>query len=120
MSVPAEILFAAMLVPSWARVNAAAMMKTPKRWPWPASSSRKLPRRSRGFQIASPKMTVDEEETMMPMNEVTAKPMGIVSSWGKKASDGFRAKRAKSGSLTMRVAKLAVACQYVVAHSLFK
>lgn len=37
-------------------------------------------RRSSGFQIGSPKITVEEEETMMPMNDVTAKPTGIVMS----------------------------------------
>ena len=38
------------------------------------------------------------DETMMPMKEVTAKPIGIVSLWDQMASDGFRAKREKSGS----------------------
>ena len=37
---------------------------------------------------------------MMPMKEVTAKPMGMVKSWDQSASLGLRAKRAKSGSLT--------------------
>jgi hypothetical protein len=55
-------------------------------------------RRSRGFQIGWPKITVDDEETMMPMNEVTANPTGIVMSWDQRASFGLRAKRAKSGS----------------------
>lgn len=55
------------------------------------------------------KMTVEEEETMMPMKDVTAKPTGMVMSWDHSASEGLRAKRAKSGSFTMRVAKLAIA-----------
>jgi hypothetical protein len=46
---------------------------------------------------------------MIPMKEVIAKPTGIVISWDQKASLGLRAKRAKSGSLTMSVAKLAMA-----------
>jgi hypothetical protein len=64
MSVPAEMEFAAMLVPSWATVKAAAMMKTPKRWPEPLFSFRKLSRRRRGFQIGSPKMTVEDGDQL--------------------------------------------------------
>lgn len=45
----------------------------------------------------------------MPINEVMAKPTGIVISWDHRASLGLRAKRAKSGSFTIRVAKLAMA-----------
>lgn len=41
---------------------------------------------------------VEEEETIMPINEVTAKPMGMVQSWDQRASLGLRANRAKSGS----------------------
>ena len=44
------------------------------------------------------KMMVEEEETIMPMKEVTAKPMGMVKSWDQRASFGLRANRAKSGS----------------------
>lgn len=43
---------------------------------------------------------------MRPMNEVTAKPIGMVRSWDHRASRGFWAKRLKSGSLTIKVAKL--------------
>ena len=108
MSVPAETEFAAMLVPNWASAKAAAMIKTPNLSPWVALS-RNMPSKSRGFQIGSPpKMTADEEDTMMPMNDVTAKPMGIVNNCDQKASFGFRAKRAKSGSFTIKVAKLAI------------
>jgi len=98
MSVPALTEFAAMLVPSWARQKAEAMKKTPALF-WEPPSSRKDWRRSRGFQMGSPlKMMVEEEETMMPMKEVMAKPQGMVINWDRKASDGFLAKRAKSGS----------------------
>ena len=79
MSVPAETEFAAMLVPSWASAKARATKKTPARFWW-VPSLRNDWRRSSGFQIGSPKMTVEEEETMMPMNDVTAKPTGIVMS----------------------------------------
>lgn len=53
-------------------------------------------------------MTVEEDDTMIPMKDVMAKPTGIVISWDHRASFGLRAKRAKSGSLTMRVAKFAM------------
>lgn len=80
MSVPAETEFAAMLVPSCARAKAVAMKKTPTLLE-EVPSSRKACKRSSGFQIASPpKMTVDDEETIMPMKDVTPKPMGMVNS----------------------------------------
>lgn len=97
MSVPAETELAAMLVPSWARANASAMKKTPARFLL-VPSFRNDCRRSRGFQIASPKMTFEDEDTIIPMKEVIANPMGIVRSWDHRASFGLRAKRAKSGS----------------------
>lgn len=53
-------------------------------------------------------MTVEDEDTMMPMNEVTAKPIGMVKNCDQSASLGFLAKREKSGSLTMSVAKFAI------------
>lgn len=59
--------------------------------------------------MAFPKMTVEEDDTMIPMKEVIANPMGMVSSCGRKASEGFLAKREKSGSFTIKVAKLAMA-----------
>ncbi len=46
-------------------------------------------------------MTLEEEETMMPTNEVNANPQGMVKSWDQSASLGFIAKREKSGSLTI-------------------
>lgn len=100
MSVPAETEFAAMLVPSWASAKAEAMKKTPARFDF-VPSLKKLVKRSRGFQIASPKMITDEEETMMPMKDVTAKPAGIVMSCDQRASLGLIANRVKSGSLTI-------------------
>ena len=87
-----------MLVPSWARAKALAMKKTPARF-LELPSSRKDCSRSSGFQIGSPlKITVEEEETIMPMKEVMAKPMGMVSNCDQRASLGLRAKREKSGS----------------------
>ncbi len=98
ISVPADTELAAMFVPSWARAKAAAMKKTPVRFP-EVPSSRKDWRSWRGFQIGSPlKMMVEEDETMMPINEVIPKPTGMVMSCDHKASVGVRANRAKSGS----------------------
>lgn len=53
-------------------------------------------------------MTAEEEETMIPMKEITANPTGMVINWDQKASRGFLANREKSGSLTTRVAKFAM------------
>ncbi len=70
-----------MSVPSYATTKAAAMKKTPVLLaddPSPGSL-RNFESRSRGFQIGSPlKMTTEQEETMMPINDVTPKPIGIV------------------------------------------
>ena len=44
-------------------------------------------------------MTVDEDDTMIPMNYVIANPIGIVRSCDHSASRGFFANREKSGSL---------------------
>ena len=96
-SLPAETEFAAMFVPSCAREKAKAMKKTPARVPCPPSS-RKRDSKSRGLQIVSLNITVDDEDTMMPMKEVTAKPIGIVKNCDHKASVGFFANREKSGS----------------------
>lgn len=101
ISVPAETEFAAMFVPSCASVNAVAIKKTPTRF-CDDPSARNECRRSRGFQMGSPlKMTVEDEDTMMPMMDVTPKPQGMVRSWERKASWGLRAKRAKSGTFWM-------------------
>lgn len=53
-------------------------------------------------------MTADEDDTMMPMKDVMAKPIGMVNSCDHSASFGLPAKRAKSGSFTIKVAKLAI------------
>ena len=84
------------------------MKNTPARFFAPPSC-KKLVSNSNGFQIAFPNITVDELETIIPINDVRAKQIGIAKSWGKKASFGFLAKRAKSGALTISVAKLAIA-----------
>jgi hypothetical protein len=98
----ADTELAAIFVPSWARAKAVAIKNTPARL-LDVPSSRKDCKRSRGFQIGSPpKMTTEEEETIMPTNDVKANPPGIVKSWDQRASLGFWAKRAKSGSLTIR------------------
>ena len=69
-----------MLVPSCANAKAKEMIKTPNLSP-ELALSRNLVNRSSGFHIGSGgKMTVDEDETMIPMNDVTAKPTGIVMS----------------------------------------
>jgi len=53
-------------------------------------------------------MMADADDTMIPMKDVRAKPIGMVKNCDHKASRGFWAKRAKSGSLTIKVAKLAM------------
>lgn len=53
-------------------------------------------------------MTVDDDDTMMPMKEVVAKLTGIEMNCDHSASLGFRANREMSGSLTISVAKLAM------------
>lgn len=107
ISVPAEIEFAAMFVPSCARAKALEMTKTPNRWP-ESARSRNLPRRSSGFQTGSSYRTPELEDTIIPMKEVIAKPIGIVNSCDQSASVGLRATRAKSEALRMRAAKLAI------------
>jgi len=97
-----------MFVPSWASVNAAAMTKTPNRSAPLASAERNWDKRSSGFQMTVPNITLEEDDTIMPINEVAAKPIGIVNSCDQRASLGFRANLEKSGSFTIRVAKLAI------------
>ncbi len=53
-------------------------------------------------------MTAEEDETIIPMKDVIAKPTGMVMNCDHSASLGFLAKRAKSGSFTINVAKLAI------------
>ena len=97
ISEPAETEFAAMFVPNCARAKAKEMKKTPARAPLFAPC-RYCPKRSSGFQIVSPKITVEDEETITPMNDVIPKPIGIVRSWDQKASLGVLANLEKSGS----------------------
>ena len=53
------------------------MMKTPNLSP-ELAPSRKLLRRSKGFQIGLPYITVEDDDTIMPIKEVTANPTGMV------------------------------------------
>ena len=53
-------------------------------------------------------MSTEEDDTIIPMKDVTAKLAGIVMSCDQIASLGFAAKREKSGSFMMRAAKLAM------------
>lgn len=92
MSVPADTELAAMLIPSCARANAEALMNTPTRAVVGASASSRIwDSRSSGFQIVVSKMTVEDEETTMPMKDVIAKPRGMVTSCGQRASLGWLA-----------------------------
>lgn len=68
---------AAMLVPSWANAKPLAITKIPN-LSAELAFSRNIPSRVRGFQTDWLKMTFDEEDTTIPINEVTAKPTGIV------------------------------------------
>lgn len=95
-----------MLVPSCASANPRAMMKIPKRWP-ELAPSRNIPSKLRGFHTGPLlKITDDEDDTIIPMNEVTPNPMGMVKSCDHNASFGVRAKREKSGSFMISAAKL--------------
>lgn len=78
MSDPAETELAAIFVPSWARAKPRAMKNTPARVPESGFASRKFDRRSSGFQMGSPYITVEDEDTMIPMNDVIANPQGMV------------------------------------------
>lgn len=105
-SVPAETELAEILVPSWARANPVAIIKIPKRWP-ELAPFKNMPRRSRGFQTGSvSKITDEEDDTIIPINEVIPNPIGIVSNCDHSASFGVRANRVKSGSFIIRAAKL--------------
>lgn len=96
-----------MLVPNWAKAKPAPMTKIPNRSA-ELAPFKNIPRSVSGFQTASPKITLEEEETMIPINEVTAKPTGMVINCGQKASLGLRAYLAKSGLLMTRAAKFAM------------
>lgn len=87
--VPAETELAAIFVPSWASANPAAITKIPNRSA-ELASSRNISIRIRGFQTDLPKITLDDEVTTMPINEVTANPTGIVMTCDHTASLGWR------------------------------
>lgn len=92
-------------------MKAAPITKTPNRVaPLTPGSSKNLVSRVSGLQIGSSfgNITVADEVTMIPMKEVTANPHGMEMNCGRRASLGRRANRAKSGSLTINVAKLAM------------
>lgn len=107
MSVPAEMELAEMLVPSWARQKTAAIKKTPVLAPAEPWFKKELST-SRGDQRVSPTMMVEAEDTMIPMKEVREKARGMVMAWDQTADFLVLEKRVKSGSLTIRVAKLAI------------
>jgi hypothetical protein len=77
MSVPADTEFAAILVPSWAKAKPVEIMKTAKRSA-ELAPSRNFFNTSSGFHIIWPYSTEDDEETIIPMNDVMANPTGIV------------------------------------------
>jgi hypothetical protein len=68
-----------MFVPSCAKAKPLAMTKIPN-LSAELAFSKNIPRRVKGFQTDWLKMTVAEEDTTIPMKEVTAKPTGIVIS----------------------------------------
>ena len=47
-------------------------------------------------------MTVEDDDTMIPIKDVIANPIGMVNNWDQRASLGFLANREKSGSLLKR------------------
>ena len=72
---------------------------TPKRVAWDGLSSRNLSSRSTGDHTGSPKMTWDEELTMIPMKLTMENVNGTARSCGRPAANGFFARDAKSGAL---------------------
>ena len=85
MSVPADTEFAAIFVPNCASAKAKDIMNTPNlAGPLAVAPvfglTKKYDSRFNGFQMGSPYITAEEDDTMMPMKEVTAKPTGIVIS----------------------------------------
>lgn len=65
-----------------------------------------LPSKSIGLQTASPKITVELLDTMIPKKLTILNPMGTEISCGQTAAPGLVARDAKSGALTTRVAML--------------
>jgi hypothetical protein len=85
--------------PSCAMINAVDMNHTPKRVAWDGWSSRNLSSRSTGDHTGSPKITCDEELTMMPMKLTMENVNGTARSCGRPAANGRFARDAKSGAL---------------------
>ena len=72
-----------MFVPSCARAKANEITNTPNLVaPFAVSPlfglTKKYVSKSSGFQIGFPKVTAEEDDTMTPMKDVTAKPTGMV------------------------------------------
>lgn len=105
--VPAETELAAIFVPSCANVKPLAITKTPKRSA-ELAPSRNRPKSVRGFHISRPKITLEEDVTMIPMKDVTAKPTGMVTSCDHTVSLGLRENLVKSGLFMINAAKLAM------------
>lgn len=73
--------------------------RTPKRVASDGSSSRKRSNRSIGDHTGSPKMTCEEELTMMPRKLTMENVRGTARSCGRPAAEGRLARDAKSGAL---------------------
>lgn len=114
--VPADTVFAAIFVPSCATAKPVEIINTPKRSA-ELALSRNLPRRSNGFHTAWPKTTVDEDVTIIPMNDVIANPTGIVISCDQIASLGFRENLVKSGLFIIKAAKFAMQFIMLLTHA---
>lgn len=61
-----------------------------------------------GLQTASPKITVELEDTIMPKKLTILKPIGTEINCGMTAAPGVVAREAKSGALTTKVAMLEI------------
>jgi hypothetical protein len=80
------------------RDREVASVHTPKHVAPDGSSSRKRLSRSIGDHTGSPKMTCEEELTMMPMKLTTENVRGTARSCGRPAASGLVARDAKSGA----------------------
>lgn len=79
------------------------MNHTPNRVACDGFPSKNAPSKSIGDQMAWPKMTCDEELTMMPMKLTSEKANGTAINCGHSAADGLDARDAKSGALLERI-----------------
>ena len=75
----AETELAAILVPNCASAKPVEMKNTPARFLDPPSC-RKDVSSSNGFQIAWPNIIVDDDETIIPIKDVSAKQIGMADS----------------------------------------